>query len=100
MYWLYRKTLFFGYQYRKTFSVIYAEPNNQKFETLRKNKSFDYKYEGLRPTCPPLSQEKRNKFKQLFYSINKAIITVNSHLKEAHVPIKAHAGNSNFFRLL
>jgi hypothetical protein len=25
MYWLYRKTFFFGYQYRKTFSVIYAE---------------------------------------------------------------------------
>ena len=27
---LYRKTFFFGYQYRKTFSVIYAETNTEK----------------------------------------------------------------------
>jgi hypothetical protein len=30
MYWLYRKTFFFGFQYRKTFSVIYAESINRK----------------------------------------------------------------------
>ena len=29
---LYRKTFFFGYQYRKTFSVIYAETINRKTE--------------------------------------------------------------------
>ena len=30
MYWLYRKTFFFGIQYRKTFSVIYADTANRK----------------------------------------------------------------------
>jgi len=30
MYWLYRKTFLFGYQYRKTFSVIYADTANRK----------------------------------------------------------------------
>ncbi len=32
MYWLYRKTFLFDYQYRQTFSVIYAETINRKTE--------------------------------------------------------------------
>jgi len=30
MYWLYRKTFLFGYQYRKSLSVIYADTANRK----------------------------------------------------------------------